>query len=821
MELQENPFYILDVSVRATKQEILAAAEDKSLFEDFETVENAKNALLDSSRRLEAELAWFPSASDADCDVLKQLADPTCPYYELLRNWISGDAGLLGEIGEIVRDLDPYDTINVKLLMFEAKDYAAENDRKVLGKDILKIIEEYESYCRDYSRSLCDVINMSRSAVGFPTVTQDDVDAMLDKRRDSIFSAVISVLNKQSGAASRAAMVYLAWYGTNGMKERGALLTEKLFEWYEISNQEILTSTYDGICAALNKIEEERSDAERLSEIEQIGRDLRAWVDLTKVLHCFYRSKGKEYEKTLELLAECRNVCIFLNNECERPDLALKLAVTVKNSKAFLFYKKRQKQAEEEIELLHSEADKREQILKYEAQQKAKQSNIAKATMDNVRSAVNIAKSKSECGKDGNSAWKEIKAQYLNYHGRLHRGVFFKRSMILLGLNYLPCFLLVLMIPLLKVLGILNNLSGIFMVFFLPIMLSLILFNMVSGTLLSIQRLHDLNLSGWAALLLPAVGIFLGIKMAAEPEQIYYSYIYILMDCVWIFVLWFVDGSAMPNRWGIPPETESKEEIKILKLQGNLGRKVFAEQTLYKLGKAGLTFSLISVIANVQTGIGNGILHTGMQILMCILSISCIIFLLTASIAMLTFGIRRFHDLEKSGWMLLLLFVPVLNLWAAFCLYFKQGIAESIERDLALLKNWAPDYTEPSSQTYPEHIGDDENYIRIDAHMGAAWYVDRRSLIKLGEKLHQCSLQINVVSVANANEGNKVCSEPITYYFRYQLDTEQIYGCSSKSPQWRYLDRNACWAETGVILPAGEMAFKLAYNKIFYSRGSK
>lgn len=408
MKLQENPFYILDVSVRATKQEILAAAEDKSLFEDFETVENAKNALLDSSRRLEAELAWFPSASDADCDVLKKFADPTCLYYELLRNWISGDVDLtsrsftryFGEREEVIKNLEFYDKLNVKLLIFNAKDYTTGDNWKILGKDILQIILEYEMYCQERSKSLCAIINKNRIEAGIPTVTSDDVAEMLDRRRDSIFASIVSVLNKQASAASRFAMVYLAWYGTNGMKERGALLTEKLFEWYEISNQEVLISTHDCIQETLNEIEKAQSDAERLSEIEQVGRNLRTWVDLTQVLHCFYRTKGKEYEKTLELLSECRRVGIFLNNKCERPDLALKLAVTVKNSKAFLFYKERRKQAEEDIELLQSEADKREQMLKYETQLH-KDSKVQKVSIRPEKNGVKEGQSGDANSSDG------------------------------------------------------------------------------------------------------------------------------------------------------------------------------------------------------------------------------------------------------------------------------------------------------------------------------------------------------------------------------------------------------------------------------------
>ena len=36
------------------------------------------------------------------------------------------------------------------------------------------------------------------------------------------------------------------------------------------------------------------------------------------------------------------------------------------------------------------------------------------------------------------------------------------------------------------------------------------------------------------------------------------------------------------------------------------------------------------------------------------------------------------------------------------------------------------------------------------------------------------------------------------------------------SSDWRYLDPNGCWAETGISMHAGEKAFELAYGMEFY-----
>ena len=43
-----------------------------------------------------------------------------------------------------------------------------------------------------------------------------------------------------------------------------------------------------------------------------------------------------------------------------------------------------------------------------------------------------------------------------------------------------------------------------------------------------------------------------------------------------------------------------------------------------------------------------------------------------------------------------------------------------------------------------------------------------------------------------------------------------MYVDQNGNSNWRYLDPNGSWAETGISMPAGEMAFALAYNLKFY-----
>ncbi|MBQ7198454.1 MAG: hypothetical protein IJS29_04235, partial [Selenomonadaceae bacterium] len=68
MQLKENPFYILDVSIYDDKNTIQQAAEDKTFFDDDdngEQYERAATMLTSPKKRIAAEMRWFIGCSAA------------------------------------------------------------------------------------------------------------------------------------------------------------------------------------------------------------------------------------------------------------------------------------------------------------------------------------------------------------------------------------------------------------------------------------------------------------------------------------------------------------------------------------------------------------------------------------------------------------------------------------------------------------------------------------------------------------------------------------------------------------------------------------
>lgn len=121
-----------------------------------------------------------------------------------------------------------------------------------------------------------------------------------------------------------------------------------------------------------------------------------------------------------------------------------------------------------------------------------------------------------------------------------------------------------------------------------------------------------------------------------------------------------------------------------------------------------------------------------------------------------------------------------------------------------------------ASNLYPKHLGGNSNFILVDGHMGTAWYLDRSSLYVEKYAPPQYIIVANVCTVDNANNGSTAIQQVKTYRFFYNWDLRQMYIDRNGNSNWIYLKPLGSWAESGISMPAGEMAFYLAYNLKFY-----
>ena len=103
--------------------------------------------------------------------------------------------------------------------------------------------------------------------------------------------------------------------------------------------------------------------------------------------------------------------------------------------------------------------------------------------------------------------------------------------------------------------------------------------------------------------------------------------------------------------------------------------------------------------------------------------------------------------------------------------------------------------------------------------VGGGYYVDRSSLVVKQYKPPVYIIAVDVVSVPDADSGKTKISTVKKYHFMYRYDQRNMYvpmEDPNSDLDWKYLKPNGTYAETGVAMPAGEIAFYLAYNMSFY-----
>ena len=126
------------------------------------------------------------------------------------------------------------------------------------------------------------------------------------------------------------------------------------------------------------------------------------------------------------------------------------------------------------------------------------------------------------------------------------------------------------------------------------------------------------------------------------------------------------------------------------------------------------------------------------------------------------------------------------------------------------------------SAGYSTYLNNDKNYILCDGHMGRGWYIVRDSLAVEKYEPPEYVIKVQMVSAESAignvddfyNGGKGKIISHFSKRFKYNWDAKTMFVEYNKG--WRYLNPVGCWAESGIFMPAGEIAFALAYNMKFY-----
>lgn len=230
-----------------------------------------------------------------------------------------------------------------------------------------------------------------------------------------------------------------------------------------------------------------------------------------------------------------------------------------------------------------------------------------------------------------------LKEKFLTFKGRLNRKAYFIRMFYLNVVNFILYFLTTFICTLADVSEEVTLI--------VPALIIIVVM-LIPGSSLVIRRLHDLDKSGWFYLIMcvPIVNFYV------------------------LYLLFIEDGTHGENRFGAeyhyqaPSQAKLRDfEEKYLTFEGRLNRKAYIFRQLFLLGLSigiGFIAALILALCDAYESVITAVAQTAL-------------FTFLYPIAFLS--IRRLHDLDNTGWLYLIMFVPFVNIIFWIYISFKKG----------------------------------------------------------------------------------------------------------------------------------------------------
>ena len=285
MNIFDNPFFILEVSMRDNRQQIISAAEDKIFMDESKSqaVNQARNTLIIPEKRLAAELRWFPGIDD---NRIKSII-----------KFFRGDKSSKLNIS----DFRNIALLNIAVYIFRTRRFKTLND---IVNSILAAGKCFETI---NAGDLCRIINMDRASAGFQQVSISELErGLYDYRSD-----VVKVLDNRVSVLSQNKYIELAeelaGKFANEAAYQESVIINDLIDSYELRIMPGLESQQQMILDVLNNF---KRCPEKLSEqyyLDALGSNFTKWKKLSQPLILAAKNRGLDNDNLFRLGAEILN----------------------------------------------------------------------------------------------------------------------------------------------------------------------------------------------------------------------------------------------------------------------------------------------------------------------------------------------------------------------------------------------------------------------------------------------------------------------------------------------------------------------------------
>ena len=306
MRYEENPFDILHVSMRDSQEKILDKVEELSLTLDENLCSQASSVLTNPTKRLEAEISWFPGYTPKKVrDTIERAKEEPDEFIDELSE---------GELN--------YADVNAEILALLNISYP-----KLFSTYLTKVACDLENIDVE---ALFDELNKERVAAKIPTIP--DVDA-LNKALKNRQNELTEIIYSRIKGFGQDKMIEILTDAIEESTDLGELEAEQLIlqliEKYEVDIQSSLDEAAAKVEQQINFISESSdngiSDDELNNSIDLLEAQLKAWDRLAQPIQVSMQSQGLEHSASTDLAYSVRSIAIKLYNEHGKLEAAKRL----------------------------------------------------------------------------------------------------------------------------------------------------------------------------------------------------------------------------------------------------------------------------------------------------------------------------------------------------------------------------------------------------------------------------------------------------------------------------------------------------------------
>ncbi|MBF0319507.1 MAG: hypothetical protein HQL01_06875 [Nitrospirae bacterium] len=304
MNLFQNPFYIIGINTRNSKQTIVEICDAKSLTFDADFCTRYRSVLTHPRNRLSAELAWLPGFSPVGAQVLieKIEKDPNA---------------LLSSLDGIA----PLARCNALITYI---DYHKPKEGGQISKLFIEIALSFDHI--DHA-NLLTVINEDRQIAKIPVIQDiENIKQEMKARREYIVGTMINCLNNTN--APDKVMTEVVAKTTSDGTYHPSLLIEELTDKYQIEVQKYLDQLAGQIRNVISTIKEQPKKTFDY-QMPNLYKYLKTWYQIAQPIQLVHQSKGKETPHSKELAKELRGLTLEIANSYSMHSEAKQITVII------------------------------------------------------------------------------------------------------------------------------------------------------------------------------------------------------------------------------------------------------------------------------------------------------------------------------------------------------------------------------------------------------------------------------------------------------------------------------------------------------------